>query len=64
VCHGETVQQKNVDLRDAAGLKRHAQNVYQQVAVSKLMPLGNATGMTEAERALVRRWYEVGAPVQ
>jgi uncharacterized membrane protein len=25
------------------------------------MPMSNATGITEAERDLIRRWYEAGA---
>ena len=29
----------------------------------KLMPLNNATQITDDERALVKRWYEAGAPV-
>jgi len=37
--------------------------VYQQVVVQKLMPMSNATGMTEAERALVKSWFESGAVV-
>jgi uncharacterized membrane protein len=33
------------------------------VSVLKLMPMNNATQITEAERDLVRRWWEAGAPV-
>jgi len=29
--------------------------------VSKLMPLNNATGMTDAERAAVGQWFQAGA---
>jgi uncharacterized membrane protein len=36
--------------------------MYQQVVVLKLMPFGNATQMTDDERALIKRWYEAGAP--
>jgi uncharacterized membrane protein len=61
-CHNETVQQKNVALQTPELLRQHAQQVYQQVAVLKLMPLNNATQMSEAERALVKRWFEAGAP--
>ncbi len=64
VCHGEQVQQKNVALHTPALLEQHALAVYQQASVLKLMPLGNATQMTDAERALIKRWYEGGAPVQ
>jgi uncharacterized membrane protein len=31
--------------------------------VSRIMPMNNATGITEAERTLVKRWYEGGASV-
>jgi uncharacterized membrane protein len=30
--------------------------------VLKLMPLNNATQITEQERSLIKRWYEAGAP--
>ena len=30
----------------------------------KLMPLNNATQITDAERETIKRWYEAGAPVQ
>ena len=63
LCHGEQVQMKNVRLDSPAALKSHAQQVYQQVVVSKLMPMNNATGMLDAERALVRQWFENGAKV-
>ncbi len=61
LCHNATVQQKNVDLHTAEGLKQHAQAVYQQVSVLKLMPLNNATQMTDAERELIKRWFDAGA---
>jgi uncharacterized membrane protein len=61
-CHNEAVHQKNVELQTPELLRRHAQQVYQQVAVLKLMPLNNATQMSEAERTLVKRWFEAGAP--
>jgi len=28
------------------------------------MPMNNATGITEDERALIGRWYKGGAPTQ
>jgi uncharacterized membrane protein len=63
MCHGAQVQMKNVRLDSPEGLKLHAQNVYQQVVVTKVMPLNNATGITEAERALIKQWFESGAAV-
>ena len=63
-CHNAQVQQKNVALHNPALLAQHAQSVYQQVAVLRLMPLNNATQITDAERDLIARWYRAGAPVQ
>jgi len=53
-CHGAAVQMKNLRLDSQALLEQHAQMVYQQVVVTKIMPLSNATQMTDAERALWR----------
>ena len=63
LCHNEQVQQKNVALHTPALIKQHAQTVYQQVSVLKLMPLNNATQITDDERALIKRWFDAGAPV-
>jgi len=63
VCHNAQVQQKNVELDTAALIRQHAQAVYQQAVVLKLMPLGNATQITDDERAVIKRWYEAGAKV-
>jgi uncharacterized membrane protein len=63
MCHGEALQSKGVRLDSAGSLKQHAQAVYQQVVVSKIMPLNNATAITDAERALFARWFEGGAKV-
>ncbi len=61
-CHDAQVQNKNVALHTPELIRQHAQAVYQQAAVLKLMPLNNATQITEDERALIRRWFEAGAP--
>ncbi|MES1976984.1 MAG: urate hydroxylase PuuD [Pseudomonadota bacterium] len=63
MCHGAQLQMKNVRLDSPLLVKQHAQAIYQQVVVSKLMPMNNATGITDAERLLVRQWFEAGAPV-
>lgn len=63
-CHGAQLQMKNVRLDSPEGLKQHAASVYQQAVVSKLMPLNNATGMTDAERAAVGQWFNAGAKTQ
>ena len=63
LCHGAQVQMKNVRLDSAALVKQHAQAVYQQVVVTKIMPMNNSTGITEAERRLIKQWFETGANV-
>jgi uncharacterized membrane protein len=64
MCHGAQVQMKNVRIDSAEGVKQHALNIYQQVVVTRQMPMNNATGITEDERQLIKRWYEAGASVQ
>jgi uncharacterized membrane protein len=64
LCHNDQVQQKNVALHTPELLKQHAQAVYQQASVLKLMPLNNATQMSDGERELIKRWYEAGANTQ
>jgi uncharacterized membrane protein len=61
-CHGEQVQMKNVRLDSPQSVKTHAQNIYQQVVVTKLMH--NATHITEPERLLVKQWFEAGASTE
>jgi uncharacterized membrane protein len=61
LCHNAQVQQKNVALHTPELIKQHAQAVYQQTVVLKLMPQNNATQITDAERALIQRWFETGA---
>jgi uncharacterized membrane protein len=61
MCHNAQVQMKNVRLDSPEAVKLHAQNIYQQVVVTKQMPMNNATGLTEAERALVGQWFTSGA---
>jgi uncharacterized membrane protein len=38
--------------------------VYQQVVVTRIMPMNNATGITESERALIAQWFREGAPAR
>ena len=64
LCHGEQVINKNVQLHTPALIAQHAQTIYLQTVVLKTMPLNNATQITDAERALVKRWFEAGAPLQ
>ncbi len=61
LCHNAQVQQKNVALHTPELIQQHAQALYQQVVVLKLMPMNNATQITDAERATIQRWFEGGA---
>ena len=56
MCHGAQVQMKNVRLDSPEGVKQHAQAIYQQVVVTRQMPMNNATSITEDERALIGAW--------
>lgn len=53
--------QKSVRLDTPEGIAAHAQQIQQQVVVLKLMPLNNATQITDAERALIAKWFADGA---
>jgi uncharacterized membrane protein len=64
LCHNAQVQQKNVALHTDALIRQHAQAIYQQAVVLKLMPLSNATQITDDERATIGRWVQAGAPAR
>ena len=61
LCHNAQVQQKNVALHTPELIQQHAQAVYQQAVVLKLMPMNNSTQITDAERTILQRWFEAGA---
>ena len=63
-CHGPAVQMKSVRLDSGPLLKQHAQAIYQQVVVTKVMPMNNATQITDAERALISQWFQSGAKTE
>jgi uncharacterized membrane protein len=63
MCHGPQLQMKNVRVDTPESLKQHAASVYQQAVVAKLMPMNNATGITDAERAVIGQWFQAGAKV-
>jgi uncharacterized membrane protein len=64
MCHGETAQMKGIRLDQSAAVKLNAQSIFQQVSVTRQMPMNNATQITEEERTLIKRWYEAGASVE
>jgi uncharacterized membrane protein len=57
MCHGAGLQSKNIRVDSAAALEKNAALVYQQVVVTKLMPMNNSTGITAAERQLIADWF-------
>ena len=52
---------KNVRLDSPPNLALHAQAVYQQAVVTRIMPMNNATQITDAEREVIKQWFEGGA---
>ncbi|ACB33372.1 protein of unknown function DUF989 [Leptothrix cholodnii SP-6] len=58
LCHNAQLPNKGVALHSAELIEQHRQQIYQQVVLQKLMPLNNATGITEAERTLIGRWAQ------
>ena len=49
---------KQVVLESIEELKAWASKILEQVVWDRNMPVGNDTGMTEEERALLERWIE------
>ncbi|MDN3922753.1 urate hydroxylase PuuD [Roseateles violae] len=58
MCHNAQLAQKGVQLHTPALIEQNAQALYQQAVLQKTMPLNNATGISEEERALLGRWFE------
>ena len=61
LCHNAQAQQKGNALHTPALIQQHAQAIYLQAVVQKLMPMNNATQISDDERALIKRWFEAGA---
>jgi len=45
-------------------IKRHAPKMYEQAVAAPIMPMGNMTGMTDAERETLGRWIKQGAKLE
>lgn len=58
LCHGEQVQMKNVRLDSPENLQKNKAMVYQQVVVTKQMPMNNSTGITPEERQIIADWVK------
>jgi hypothetical protein len=61
-CHAGISAPLGVRLDSDSGIRNRAADIHLQVVVLRAMPLGNQTGMTDAERDIIRRWFEGGAP--
>ncbi len=59
---GITQPPAGVVLTSSDGIVQNAQRIYQQVVVTRIMPLGNATQITDEERAVIAAWVAAGAP--
>lgn len=46
-----------IDFDTPAQIETYAQKIHQQTVVLKVMPLGNISRMSDAERSLIDRWY-------
>ena len=64
VCHNAVLASKAIQLHTPELIAKNASALYQQAVVLKAMPMNNATQITDAERALLGRWVEAGAPLQ
>jgi uncharacterized membrane protein len=53
-----------VVLNSPAAIAQNAQRIYQQVVVTRIMPLGNVTQITDYERAVVAAWVAEGARIK
>jgi uncharacterized membrane protein len=67
-CHAEhptqegfAVAPKNVMLDSPEQIRTQAAKIYEQAVATRAMPIGNLTGMTDAERATVSAWYAANA---
>jgi uncharacterized membrane protein len=48
-------------LHEPAEILRHAQRIHLQTVVTRMMPLGNVTQITDQERAVIAAWIQAGA---
>ena len=69
-CHSRTptddvfrVAPNGVTFDAAESIRAHAETIRTRVVVLRNMPLGNKTGITDEERALLARWLAQGAPI-
>jgi uncharacterized membrane protein len=61
---GFAVAPKNVMLDTPERIAANAQKIYEQAVVTRAMPIGNLTAMTDNERAALAAWFAAGAPTK
>ena len=61
---GITQPPAGVLLHTPADIVQNAPRIYQQVIVTRIMPLGNVTQITEQERAVLAAWVKAGAKME
>jgi len=61
---GMVANPKGVNLETADNIVRNARGIKAQAVDSQIMPLGNLTEITDAERALLGAWVDAGAPLE
>jgi uncharacterized membrane protein len=61
MCHNAQLANKGVALHTPALIEQHRQQIVQQAVLQRTMPLNNATGITEPDRALLARWAQAAA---
>ncbi len=61
---GFSAPPKGVVFDSAHDIASQAVQIHQQTVLTRAMPIGNLTGMTDDERALLDAWVQAGAKVQ
>jgi hypothetical protein len=60
-CHSVGSASGGIQLASEANIRSNASAINRVAGISEAMPQGNITGMTEAEREMVRVWFAAGA---
>ena len=61
---GFSAPPKGLVFESAESIVSQAQFIHQQVVVTKAMPIGNLTQITDEERALIDQWFQLGATAE
>jgi uncharacterized membrane protein len=58
----KNVANKNIRLDSPQAIQSQMNLIYQQAVVTKQMPINNATGITDDERLILKRWFNTNNP--